>query len=169
MMIFNWVKNLFVGNLVKGVDDIVKTVAGSRLQRDISDAAHQSQFLDRVAEEVRQRARHRTWWDILIDGVNRLVRPLYTYGVLAMMLTAFLNPGFYLRGIETLAVTPQPIWYLIGIIIGFWFTGKFIDAVKKNSPLDMDAVEKISRLRKEHATEEPSDEVSSMKARLRNG
>lgn len=60
-------------------------------------------------------------FDRLVDGLNRLPRPLMTMGTLALFGYAMLEPqGFGLR-MENLALVPEPMWWLLGAIISFYF------------------------------------------------
>jgi hypothetical protein len=58
-------------------------------------------------------ANHDTWFDVLVDGINRLVRPMFsiwTLGVLAGVVN-----------ITHLAAIPPMAWNIIWTVIGFWF------------------------------------------------
>ena len=60
-------------------------------------------------------------FDRLVDGLNRLPRPLMTLGTLALFGYAMAEPqGFGLR-MENLALVPEPMWWLLGAIISFYF------------------------------------------------
>ncbi|MFH5773531.1 holin family protein [Paracoccus sp. NGMCC 1.201697] len=63
----------------------------------------------------------RTWFDGFVDGLNRLPRPVLTMGTLALFVYAMVEPvGFGLR-MTNLNLVPEPLWWLLGAIISFYF------------------------------------------------
>ncbi|MDO5614271.1 MAG: holin family protein [Paracoccus sp. (in: a-proteobacteria)] len=62
-----------------------------------------------------------TWFDSFVNGLNRLPRPGMTVGVLGLFTYAMVDPvGFSLR-MEGLAEVPEPLWWLLGAIVSFYF------------------------------------------------
>ena len=62
-----------------------------------------------------------TWWDSLMNGLNRLPRPLLTLGTIGLFAYAMIDPpGFSMR-MEGLALVPEPLWWLMGAIVSFYF------------------------------------------------
>lgn len=62
-----------------------------------------------------------TWWDSLMNGLNRLPRPLLTLGTIGLFIYAMIDPpGFSMR-MEGLALVPEPLWWLMGAIVSFYF------------------------------------------------
>lgn len=58
------------------------------------------------------------FFDSLVNGLNRLPRPLGTMG---LFVYAMVEPmGFGLR-MEGLQQVPEPLWWLLGAIVGFYF------------------------------------------------
>lgn len=66
----------------------------------------------------------RTWWDSLVDGLNRLPRPMITIGVLAFFILAPLDPVRFLQVATAYEVMPDGFWALLGLIIAFYFGGR---------------------------------------------
>jgi hypothetical protein len=64
------------------------------------------------------------WFNDLVDGMNRLVRPLVTYGVIGMFAFMLANPAQFKEVVEAAALTPAWMWALIATVIGFWFGGR---------------------------------------------
>ncbi|MGZ3216424.1 holin family protein [Paracoccus sp. T5] len=61
------------------------------------------------------------WFDGLVNGLNRLPRPLLALGTMALFIYAMIEPvGFGLR-MEGLQAVPEPLWWLMGAIVGFYF------------------------------------------------
>ncbi|PZO65630.1 MAG: hypothetical protein DI498_08800 [Paracoccus denitrificans] len=63
----------------------------------------------------------RTWFDSLMNGLNRTPRPLMTLGTVGLFVYAMVEPvGFSLR-MQGLALVPEPLWWLLGAIVSFYF------------------------------------------------
>lgn len=61
------------------------------------------------------------WFDSFMNGLNRLPRPVLTMGTLGLFVYAMAEPeGFGLR-MENLNLVPEPLWWLLGAIISFYF------------------------------------------------
>lgn len=61
------------------------------------------------------------FFDGLVNGLNRLPRPVMTLGTLGLFSYAMVDPaGFGLR-MQGLALIPEPLWWLFGAIISFYF------------------------------------------------
>ena len=61
------------------------------------------------------------WFDRFVDGVNRLPRPLLAFGTLGLFVYAMVDPVGFAPRMAGLAVVPEPLWWLLGAIVGFYF------------------------------------------------
>jgi hypothetical protein len=60
-------------------------------------------------------------FDRFVDGLNRLPRPMLAFGTLALFVYAMVDPaGFSLR-MQGLNYIPDPLWWLLAAIVGFYF------------------------------------------------
>jgi len=66
----------------------------------------------------------RTWWDSLVDGLNRLPRPLITLGILAFFVLAPLEPVRFLEIARAYQMMPDGFWALLSVVIAFYFGGR---------------------------------------------
>jgi hypothetical protein len=66
----------------------------------------------------------RTWWDSLVDGLNRLPRPLITLGILAFFVLAPLEPVRFLEIAKAYQMMPDGFWALLSVVIAFYFGGR---------------------------------------------
>jgi hypothetical protein len=56
-----------------------------------------------------------------MNGLNRMPRPLLTLGTIGLFVYAMVEPaGFGLR-MQNLNLVPEPLWWLLGAIISFYF------------------------------------------------
>jgi hypothetical protein len=61
------------------------------------------------------------WFDSFVNGLNRLPRPLLALGTMGLFIYAMVEPaGFALRMVG-LQQVPEPLWWLLGAIVGFYF------------------------------------------------
>ncbi len=56
-----------------------------------------------------------------MNGLNRLPRPLLTMGTLALFVYAMAAPVGFSRRMEGLQLVPEPLWWLLGAIVSFYF------------------------------------------------
>ncbi len=56
-----------------------------------------------------------------IDGLNRLPRPMLALGTLALLTSAMFDPIWFAARMQGIALVPEPLWWLLGIIVTFYF------------------------------------------------
>lgn len=122
---WNWIGDIFKGGKEvaevftenkekKGERAHAETMAGLDL-----DKASLMQF----AAEFHDRS-NRTWWDSLVDGLNRLPRPLMAIAVLGFFVLAPLDPLYFMQIAKAYEVMPDGYWALLSVVIGFYFGGR---------------------------------------------
>lgn len=67
---------------------------------------------------------HRTWIDAFADGLNRLVRPVVTLGLLYPIPATVLAPDKMGKVWLAIATLPAGYWAVIGIVLPFYFGGR---------------------------------------------
>lgn len=60
-------------------------------------------------------------FDRFMDGVNRLPRPALALGTLALFISAMGNPDWFAARMQGLALVPEPLWWLLGVVVSFYF------------------------------------------------
>ena len=60
-------------------------------------------------------------FDRIVDGLNRLPRPALALGTIWMFVAAMFAPDQFARGMAGLALVPEPLWWLMGAIVSFYF------------------------------------------------
>ena len=63
----------------------------------------------------------RSGFDRFIDGVNRLPRPAMAFGVLGLFIAAMVDPIWFADRMAGLSLVPEPLWWLLGAIVSFYF------------------------------------------------
>ncbi|MFT6025356.1 MAG: hypothetical protein ACI9PY_003492 [Ascidiaceihabitans sp.] len=61
------------------------------------------------------------WFDRFMDGVNRLPRPMLALGTLGLFVTAMIDPLWFSQRMQGIALVPEPLWWLLGVIVSFYF------------------------------------------------
>jgi uncharacterized protein YacL len=107
---------LFGGKSITDVAEVFLPNAEKSAERDAAiKAAIASQF---AAEFARQRV---SWFDTLIDGINRLPRPTMALGTIGLFVYAMADPVEFAARMQALAVIPDPLWWLLGAVVSFYF------------------------------------------------
>lgn len=112
------------GGVLGGANEIIKTVSGDQAARDAA-AAQQLQSVQASYQAEWAQRGTRTWFDVAVDGINRLVRPAYTVGIVYLFVLAVLDPAAFRATMLALQEVPRELWVGIGVITTFWFGGKF--------------------------------------------
>ncbi len=63
----------------------------------------------------------RGWFDRLMDGLNRLPRPLLAFGTIGLFVVAMVDPVWFASRMQGIALVPDPLWWLMGAIVSFYF------------------------------------------------
>lgn len=61
------------------------------------------------------------WFDRLVNGLNRLPRPMLALGTLGLFVFAMVDPAGFGARMAGLALVPEPLWWLLGAIVAFYF------------------------------------------------
>lgn len=60
-------------------------------------------------------------FDRIMDGINRLPRPALALGTLCLFLSAMFDPVWFAARMAGIALVPEPLWWLLGVIVSFYF------------------------------------------------
>lgn len=105
-----------LGNAVGGVAEVFVQNATRRME--LNEEAH-AHSLTQFGQEFHLAPDG--WFDRFINGLNRLPRPILALGTMGLFIYAMIEPiGFGLR-MEGLQQVPEPLWWLLGAIVGFYF------------------------------------------------
>lgn len=105
-----------LGAAAKGVAEVF--LPSATRQMELSAEA-QMAALRQLGEEYGHPALGR--FDRIVNGLNRLPRPFLAFGTLGLFVYAMIDPqGFSMRMVGLNAV-PEPLWWLLGAIVAFYF------------------------------------------------
>lgn len=60
-------------------------------------------------------------FDRFVNGLNRLPRPLLALGTLGLFVYAMADPVGFSQRMGGLSTVPQPLWWLLGAVVSFYF------------------------------------------------
>lgn len=60
-------------------------------------------------------------FDRIVDALNRLPRPALALGTIWLFVMAMQQPEQFIQGMQGLALVPEPLWWLMGAIVSFYF------------------------------------------------
>ncbi|MEL7092750.1 MAG: holin family protein [Pseudomonadota bacterium] len=60
-------------------------------------------------------------FDRFMDGLNRLPRPALALGTLGLFVSAMVAPLWFAERMQGIALVPEPLWWLLGVIVSFYF------------------------------------------------
>lgn len=109
---------LFFGsrNVVKETAEVFRENAEAAAARG---AGLQEQLLAQYAGEFGQS--HSGLFDRFIDALNRLPRPAMALGTLGLFGAAMVDPLWFAARMQGIALVPEPLWWLLGVIVTFYF------------------------------------------------
>lgn len=61
------------------------------------------------------------WFDAAMNGLNRLPRPMLALGTIGLFIYAMVDPGGFAPRMQGLGSVPDPLWWLLGAIVSFYF------------------------------------------------
>ena len=116
-----------IGNLLSvifgnGRNAIKETVEVFRPNAEAADQRGTEHYNAAMAQLAAEFARPRAGlFDRVIDGVNRLPRPIMVLGVIALFCSAMTDPIWFAERMQGLNLVPEPLWWLLGVVVSFYF------------------------------------------------
>jgi len=128
-----WAAIPVIGDLAKGVGGAVTDVA--HVWKEDAEAGAQRRHAETMAVTEQNMATlqqfakdfsasHGGRWDSFVNGLNRLPRPLITFGILSMFVIAPLWPERFFLIAQGWQLIPEGAWALLGVVIAFYFGGR---------------------------------------------
>jgi hypothetical protein len=69
-----------------------------------------------------------------MNGLNRLPRPLLVCGTLGLFAYSMISPRGFAERMESLALVPDPLWWLLGAIVSFYFGARELHYARGGAP-----------------------------------
>lgn len=132
-------------NVVAETAEVFRVNSEAQAKRD-SEASHAA--LAQFAAEFG--GARQGWFDQLVDGLNRLPRPVMAFGVIGLFVSAAVDPDWFAARMVGVAQVPEPLWWLLGAIVSFYFGARH---QAKGMEFRRSVAETVARIN----TAEPSD------------
>ncbi|WP_411890466.1 holin family protein [Yoonia sp. SDW83-1] len=85
----------------------------------VREAEARSESLQQFAAEFMHP--RRGLFDRMVDAMNRLPRPMLALGTIWLFVLAMREPEIFIEGMQGIALVPEPLWWLMGAIVSFYF------------------------------------------------
>ncbi len=82
---------------------------------------HRGAVAEFAAEFAPRGGGRRGGFDRFMDGLNRLPRPALALGTLGLLVSSMVDPLWFAARMQGLALVPEPLWWLLGAIVSFYF------------------------------------------------
>lgn len=105
-----------LGEAAKGVAEVFVPSATKRMEYS---AEAQMAALRQLGEEYQNPSLG--WFDRLVNGLNRLPRPFLAFGTIGLFVYAMIDPEAFAFRMVGLNAVPEPLWWLLGAIVAFYF------------------------------------------------
>jgi hypothetical protein len=115
-----------ISGILGSVGDVAKVFVGSKQERDKAIAEEMKALQESYKAELLTPERI-GYWASFVDGLNRLVRPFFTFGTIALFIWAVVDTVAFTQSMVALQAVPDALWYLIYTIVGFWFGGRLLE------------------------------------------
>ncbi len=118
-----------VGEAVTGVAEVF---VGNRAEREAAEHSAFAATLEQYGTEFGQD--RGGWFDGFVNGLNRLPRPTLALGTLGLFVYAMAEPAGFSVRMQGLALVPEPLWWLLGAIVSFYFGARELHYRRGNHP-----------------------------------
>lgn len=105
-----------LGNAVTGIAEVFTPNATKRMEK--SHEAYIAALDEHGAEFQYVRP---GLFDRFVNGLNRMPRPMLALGTLGLFVYAMIDPVSFAQRMVGLAYVPEPLWWLLGAIVSFYF------------------------------------------------
>lgn len=114
---------LGAGNTVEGIGEAAEGLSevfipNATRAMELAAEIHQA-TLETAAAEFQYAGAG--WFDRMINGLNRLPRPMLALGTLGLFIYAMAEPVGFSHRMVGLQEVPEPLWWLLGAIVSFYF------------------------------------------------
>lgn len=73
-------------------------------------------------------------FDRIVNGLNRLPRPMLALGTIGLFVYAMVDPAGFAPRMAGLAAVPDPLWWLLGAIVSFYFGARELHYARRPKP-----------------------------------
>lgn len=120
-------------SLTRSVGDVAQVFRpNATRQMELGHDAYAAAHASHTAEFTYARA---GWFDCLVNGLNRLPRPMLAIGTLGLFTYAMADPAGFSVRMRGLAEVPEPLWWLLGAVVAFYFGAREAHHLREHRPV----------------------------------
>ena len=105
-----------LGGAARGLAEVFVPNASRR-----QDLAHEAYRIAHDTHGAEFRHLRPGLFDRVVNGLNRLPRPVLALGTLGLFVYAMADPGGFALRMRGLAEVPEPLWWLLGAVVSVYF------------------------------------------------
>ena len=109
-----------LGSTLRDAGSLAEVFVGNKARLETDEHAEFIATLNQLSSEFAQPRTN--WFDSLINGLNRLPRPAMALGTLGLFVYAMIDPVGFAGRMQGLSLVPDPLWWLLGAIVSFYFS-----------------------------------------------
>ena len=118
-------------NIGEAVGGVAEVLVGNRAERDAAAAAGFAATVSQYGAEFG--AVSDAPFDRFVNALNRLPRPMLALGTLGLFVYAMAEPGGFSVRMQGLNLVPEPLWWLLGAIVSFYFGARELHHQRRRS------------------------------------
>jgi len=119
-----------VGNAVENVAEVFTV---NKTKAELARRAQSMATLNQYATEFTNPSL--SWFDSFINGLNRLPRPIMALGTVGLFVFAMADPDGFAGRMQGLAYIPDPLWWLLGAVVSFYFGARELHYSRGANPI----------------------------------
>jgi len=111
------------------IERVAEVFVSNKTKADTHAYQRQSASLDQYAREFKNKSNSK--FDRFINGLNRLPRPILALGTVGLFSFAMVDPVSFSDRMIGLERVPDPLWWLLGAIVSFYFGARELHYVRQ--------------------------------------
>ncbi|MDG1531731.1 MAG: holin family protein [Paracoccaceae bacterium] len=123
MGVMNGILSMFFGGGRNVVAETAEVFRVNAEKSSVRDARQMQAAMGQYGQEFQNEKRD--YFDRFVDALNRLPRPAMALGTLALLISAMVNPLWFASRMQGLALVPDPLWWLLGAVVSFYFGARY--------------------------------------------
>jgi hypothetical protein len=116
-----------IGGIIGGIGKLWGSIFGSEETTEKNTSREKTTAQEAMIEEARSTVRRTDFFTVFVEGINRLVRPTFSYGTIAFFVWAVVDPINFTVSMQALALVPDFMYGIFLTIVGFWFGGRILE------------------------------------------
>lgn len=128
-----------LGSILPSIKDLAGIFVGDKTKRDDQYSQEMSELHKEAAAEFSYNAVNRTKFDVVMDAINRLPRPLFAFGTLFLFWWCIHAPKEFAESMNALKLIPELGWYCLLSILAFFFGGRMLERARPPKAADYEA------------------------------